>query len=190
MKIICLSHNDFDLRMENLGLNDSNIDESTDKALISIIGTEECLKYWLDEADTKHYFSDGHDNVLNLEFDDLSKDLVFHGHLFKAITMKQAEDAVEFIETRIDNGATEFCVHCRAGVSRSRAISEFIYRMLQDKGYSDIEYDDRDDYSSKVNSGVLRRLQHAYWRKHKVNGYENGEEYPIELTDDGFDVNE
>jgi hypothetical protein len=27
----------------------------------------------------------------------------------------------------------------------------------------------------------LRKLNNAYWKKHKINGYENGEEYNDEL---------
>ena len=47
-----------------------------DKAFISIIGTEECRKYYLEE-DTNHWFSNcTEDNVLNLEFDDVNEEEV------------------------------------------------------------------------------------------------------------------
>ena len=95
MKIEVLSHYLFDEKMRDMNLDDSNI-ENTNIACISIIGTEECLKYYLDEVDTKHYFKN-HPNVLNLDFDDISTDVEYDGHIFRAMTMEQAENTVDSI---------------------------------------------------------------------------------------------
>ena len=168
MRIEVLSHFLFDEKMKELGLNDDNV-EGKNMAFISIIGTPECLKYYLDEEKTTHYFKD-RENVLNLDFDDIGEDVEYNGHLFKAMTMKQAEDAVEFIEKVVNDNIDEMYIHCRAGYSRSRAFGEWVYRYCKEHNI-DVEYEDRNDYTTMLNQGVLRRLNHAYWKKHHINGY-------------------
>jgi len=179
MKIEVFSHYLFDENMRQMGLNNENVD-NVNMAFISIIGTKECLTYYLDEGKTIHYFNDGHENVLNLDFDDIDCDVKYNGHLFKTMTMEQAEKTVNFIEKMIENGVEDIKVHCRAGYSRSRATAEFIFRYCKENGI-DVEYEDRNNYTTLLNQGVLRRLNNAYWKKHKINGYENDEEYPSEL---------
>ena len=127
-KIVVLSHYLFDEKMREWGLNNQNVDNLKDTAFISIIGTKECLEYYLDEGETKHFFMNNHENVLNLDFDDISTDVDYDGHIFKTMRMEQAEKAVEFIENMVNQGRTTFYIHCRAGMSRSRAFGEFIYR--------------------------------------------------------------
>ena len=180
MKIEVCSHYAFDSAMKHtLHLNDDNVEDSN-MAFISIIGTPACLTYYLDEGDTKHYFND-HENVLNLDFDDIGNDVIFNGHHFKTMTMEQAEKAVDFIDKMLDKGVTLFMIHCRAGMSRSRAIFEFIYRLCMEKDI-DVDYADRNDYTTMLNQGVLRRLEHAYKKKHKLDMYENeGVNYPEDL---------
>ena len=181
MKIVVLSHEFFDKKMRILGLNDKNV-EDVKMAFISIIGTEECLKYWLKESDTRHYFTN-HPNVLNLEFDDIGNDVMYHGHHFRTMRMNQAEDAIDFIEKMIDSDIDTIYIHCRAGMSRSRAFGEFIYRYCNEHDI-EIIYEDRDDYTTILNQGILRRLNHAYWKKHKLECYEDLEsEYPNDLVD-------
>ena len=174
MKIIVLSHYLFDWKMSELGLNDDNV-ESCNNAFISIIGTPECLEYYLDEGDTKHYFGE-HPNVLNLDFDDIEDDVMYNGHHFKAMRMWQAEEAVDFIEEQIRKNVDTIFIHCRAGFSRSRGFGEFIYRYCKEHNI-ELEYSDRDDYTTMLNSGVLRRLNHAYLKKHGLE-----ENYPDELV--------
>ena len=181
IKIEVLSHYLFDEKMRELNLNDENV-ENSNMAFISIIGTPECLTYYLDEGKTKHYFKD-HPNVLNLDFDDIEDDVMYNGHHFKTMRMEDAEKAIGFIETNIRNGVTKFYIHCRAGYSRSRAFGEFIYRYCLENDI-EVEYDDRNDYTTMLNSGVLRRLNHAYWKKHNLRQYEDGNtEYPRDLVD-------
>ena len=171
----------FDEKMKDMGLNDRNVEE-TNMAFISIIGTRECLEYYLDEGKTKHFFKN-HPNVLNLDFDDISVDVNYNGHIFRAMTMEQAEDAVNFIELVLERGVDEIDIHCRAGYSRSRAVAEFIYRYCKEHDI-EVEYEDRNDYTTMLNQGVLRRLNHAYWKKYEMNEYEGGDsDYPKELVD-------
>lgn len=178
-KLICvLSHYLFDERMIKLGLNDDNV-EDTNTAFISIIGTPDCLTYYLDEGDTEHFFKD-HPNVLNLDFDDIGDDVMFNGHHFKTISISQAEKAVDFIEDNIDKVDT-FYIHCRAGMSRSRAFAEFIYRYCKENDI-DVDYEEHSDYTTMLNYGVLNKLEHAYWKKHKLNMYaDETKDYPDEF---------
>jgi hypothetical protein len=181
MKIEVCSHYAFDNAMKHtLHLNDDNVEDSG-MAFISIIGTPECLTYYLDEGDTKHYFKD-HENVLNLDFDDIGTDVIFNGNHFKTMNFEQAEKAVDFIEKMLDKGVTLFMIHCRAGMSRSRAFGEFIYRLCMEKGI-DVDYADRNDYTTMLNGGVLNKLTHAYWKKHNLSMYGDGQtDYPQELV--------
>ena len=181
LKIEVLSHYLFEEKCKEDGLNDENVEDKKDKAFIDIIGTEECRKYYLME-EMQHYFNN-FSNVLNLEFDDLSQDVEYDGHIFKAMTMEQAEKTVDFIEKMINDGVIYFRICCRAGYSRSRAVAEFIYRYCVEH-HIEVEYTDRNDYSTILNQGVLRRLNNAYWKKHKENGYdEEGRGYPEDLLD-------
>jgi len=181
IKIDVFSHCYFEEMCEKDNLNDENVENEKNKAFIDIIGTRECLIYYLDEADTKHYFK-GHQNVLNLEFDDIGDDVMYNGHHFKTMTMEQAEKTIDFIENNIVNGVTYFRICCRAGMSRSRAIAEFIYRYCKENNI-ELEYADRNDYTTMYNNGVLLRLNHAYWKKHGLNQYENNDvDYPKDLV--------
>jgi protein-tyrosine phosphatase len=113
-RIEVLSQNLFDEKMKELGLDDNNV-EDTNLAFVSIIGTPDCLKYYLDEEDTKHYFKD-HPNVINLDFDDITYDEIdWKGHKIKGLSMEQAQKLFEFIENNKDK---DFYIHCRAGMSR------------------------------------------------------------------------
>ena len=186
MRVKVLSHFLFDEDMKRMGLNDGNVEDSN-MAFISIIGTPNCLKYYLDEEDTKHYFSEGHPNVLNLDFDDIDCNVLYNGHLFETMTMTQAELSVDFIEEQIKNGVETIEIHCRAGLSRSRSFGEFIYRYCKEHDV-ELEYEDRDDYTTILNHGVLRRLNHAYWKKHKLEFYKTETEYPLDLIQPYLEV--
>ena len=181
IKLEVLSHYLFEEHCKKDGLNDKNVENEKDKAFIDIIGTEECRKYYLNE-NMKHYFNE-HTNVINFDFDDIETDVMYNGHHFKTMRIEDAEKAIQFIETMINNGVTYFRICCRAGFSRSRAFGEFIYRYCLENGI-EVEYEDRNDYTTMLNSGVLRRLNHAYWKKHNLRFYENGNtEYPKDLVD-------
>jgi predicted protein tyrosine phosphatase len=179
IKIKVFPYFQFFYEMEELGLNDENV-ENTNMAFISITETQECLRYYLEEENIKHFFND-HQNVLNLDFDDACDNILYNGHLFKTMTMNQAEKAIDFIEEMVENHIDEIKIHCRAGVSRSRAFAEFIYRYCKEHNI-DVEYDDRDKYTTLLNPSVLKKLNHAYWKKHGLNGYDEGIDYPEELS--------
>ena len=155
-KIFVLPHATFDRQMEEMGLNDDNV-EDTDMAFVSIIGTPECLVYYFDEGDTKHYFK-GHPNVINLDFDDISQDEIeWEGHIFKGLSMEQAEKLFEFIEKNIDK---TFYIHCRAGFSRSQAVGNFINDFYKGEFKSD-------SLLPHPNKDVYRKLSRCYYKKYK-----------------------
>jgi predicted protein tyrosine phosphatase len=130
-------------------------------AYISIEATEECRKYYLEEEkedfDNEHILNSS-DNVLNLEFDDITSDHIYKGHLFKAISEKQAEEIVEFIERNLGK---MFIVHCKAGRSRSQAVGRFIVDFY--------DYDEEEPLLSTPNITVLGELKRAYY---KIHGYD------------------
>ena len=163
------SHVDFDDFCEKNNFTDSNIEEMDEIAIISIIGTPEVLEYYLQEPHTEHWFKNNHDNVLNLEFDDVSEDRVFEYkngldeitkiHAF-TITDEQAKQIVDFIEKNI--GKT-FLIHCKAGFSRSPAVGRFIIDYYEEynkcKGR---EYVDR----VRPNVEVVSKLKKMWREKH------------------------
>lgn len=159
--ILTFSQFDFDDYCEKNHINDGNVEKHTDKAFISIIGTPEVLKDYLQEPHTEHWFKENHPNVLNLEFDDVSKDRVFGDIHAYAITEEQAEKCVNFIEQNI--GKT-FIIHCRAGMSRSAAISMFLHDFIE--GYENIK---GREYLKKTwpNSDVSAKLKRVWYKKNK-----------------------
>lgn len=171
IKITVLSQKDFDNYMEEHDINETNVSE-TNKIFISIIGTEECLKYYLDEKSTKHYFPTNRWNVLNLDFDDLDKDLVYDGHLFKAMTDEQALNTCfffeklhfwetnEYLKDTFNEDFDEIIIHCRCGISRSRAIAEYLCQIYSDR--CEFEYNERDRFYSHINHCVLRKMKQMY----------------------------
>lgn len=99
------------------------LSDCDDIAYISIESTPECAEYLKYSHDNKHWLNDK-DNVLNIRFDDVDEDLIKDDKIIaKAITEKQAEDIVEFIEKNIGK---HFIIHCRAGQSRSQAVYSYI----------------------------------------------------------------
>ncbi len=155
-RIEVLSQNLFDEKMKELGLDDDNV-EDTNLAFVSIIGTPDCLKYYLDEENTKHYFKD-HPNVINLDFDDITYDEIdWKGHKIKGLSMEQAQKLFEFIENNKDK---DFYIHCRAGMSRSQGVGAFIYYFYPGEFESDT-------LQATPNKDVYAKLSRCYYKKYK-----------------------
>lgn len=155
--IVVMPQSVFETQMNTLGITDENVDsEHNGDAFISIIGTPECLEYWLDEKDTTHYFKENHSNVLNLEFDDIPSDEIeYKGHIFKGFSMEQAKMTYDFIEA---NKGKNFYLHCRAGKSRSLAIGVYIKNF-----YPDIYTEDYDTLMEGFNWDVYRKLSRTFY---------------------------
>lgn len=154
--ITVFSHKNFDRYCMDMLLTDEVVEMCNDKAFISIIGTEECQKYYLEEEE-KHFFKENHPNVINLEFDDLDKDIEYKGHTFKAMSQEQADKLYQFIEYNKDK---DFYIHCRAGVSRSCAVGRYIHDVYG--GFKDIIYLNN-NIAPSYNVHVHALLKRAYY---------------------------
>ena len=161
-RITVMPQSVFDTRMRDLGINDSNVStEHSNDAFISIIGTPECLNYYLDEGDTEHYFKESHDNVLNLEFDDIPCDEYdYHGHTFKGLSMEQAKQIYDFVEA---NKGKNFWIHCRAGRSRSMAVGQYIKYF-----YPDIYTNNYDTLMEGCNKDVYRKISRIFYKEQNI----------------------
>ncbi len=117
-KLICYCQEEFDEKFKDHGLPDG-------ACAISIIGTPDVLREYLEEPDTTHALPDG-PRVLNLEFDDIGREFYERNGL-KAygITDSQAAEVVRFLERAVQEGL-DIYVHCRAGQSRSQAIVRYV----------------------------------------------------------------
>ena len=119
--IYIFSQRQFNSVMSDMGWNDSTIDLINDTAIISICNTDGSMV---------HLFKYNHDNVLNLDFDDVEYDVPEMGIV--AITPRQAKLIVDFFEKHID--AKNFIVHCEAGISRSAAVATCFMDFLHMNG--------------------------------------------------------
>lgn len=162
MEILTLQHREFDLYCFNNNINDETVSEFKDTAFISIIGSEECRKYY-NNNDKIHWFKNEHDNVLNLEFDDVTEDVINDNVKFTSMTIEQAKKCVDFIDR---NKGKTFIVHCFAGISRSGAVSQFIYDFYNDENI----YEKFKEYNSHImpNNYVLTLLKRVFYEKNNI----------------------
>lgn len=160
------SQEDFDTKMYRMGIDTFNVENETDKAFISIIGTPQCIKYYLHSNDT-HWFKNNTHNVLNLEFDDIDEDeIVWNKRIFKGINNKQAKQIVNFIEL---HKGKDFYISCRAGKSRSQGICRYILDMYgKEYGYDETKSCRKDNPCLTPNMRVVTMLKREYY---KLKGY-------------------
>lgn len=122
-KINVYPHWKFDDELSRMGLTDENVESFKDDAFIDIIGKGA-------DDGLKHYFSRDHENVLNLEFDDIDKEEEKFGtqDTLYGMTREQAEDVIYFITKNLDRS---FTICCAAGMSRSQAVGNFINQAME-----------------------------------------------------------
>lgn len=149
--------------------NDANIENINDTAFISIIGTENCQKYYLNEIE-EHYFKYNHPNVLNIEFDDIDANMMYKGYWFLTLSKLQAKELFNFIENNIEKN---FVIHCRAGMSRSGAIGTFIYNMYKEQFELNVVNSRNGKTTPNIN--VLTLLKEEYYNKYGWPFDENNE---------------
>lgn len=138
---------DFNNAMKSNGIDDSNVENEKDSIFISITNRN---------SKTEHWFKENHKNVINLDFDDASSD----NEELRTISDKQAESLMFFIDDNLSKSTedVDVYIHCLAGMSRSRAVAEYIKRHY-DVGYDKIE---RDLYYNYLNHEVLNGLERKY----------------------------
>jgi predicted protein tyrosine phosphatase len=126
--------------MQQYHLNDKDVEKQLSVALISIVCSQNNNAGFMVEKHgdgDKHYFNENHSNVLNLDFDDVEKDVTLKdGSTYKSFSPQDAAKVIEFIEK---NENKDFIIHCHAGISRSGAIAQFMrdYYPWVDKYYFD-----------------------------------------------------
>lgn len=129
LNVFCVSKRDFERICELENWNDNNPPKTW--AVISICCNRDVAKYVLPDDDN-HWFSEEHDNVLNVNFDDITEDrrtfdLVDYGGegtmTAYGITPETADRIVRYIDNHRN---MSFLVHCRAGKSRSQAVTRYI----------------------------------------------------------------
>ena len=138
---------DFNNVMKSKGIDDSNVENEKDSIFISITNRN---------GEIEHWFKENHKNVINLDFDDTSSD----NEELRTISDKQAESLMFFIDDNLSKSTedVDVYIHCLAGMSRSRAVAEYIKR------HYDVVYDkiERELYYNYLNHEVLNRLERKY----------------------------
>lgn len=182
IEIHTLSVADFKHTMQNNDLYDSNIEQRTDLAVISIGNSFE-------DSDPDDIFSNGpssrwfrhqHKNVLNLTFDDITApekwqmmsqfakqsasdsnhdENRIYGSDCVLFDEEMAHRLVQFVEE--NRAAKTWIVHCSAGVSRSGAVSRWLKDCLKLK--YNIEANNVDGRYAVPNAYVLRVLDRIQW---------------------------
>lgn len=156
-KLYCYGFNGFCRAMKVNGWSDDNLPSNV--AIISI-----CCTDTIDDNTEYHYFKTS-DNVFNIEFDDLDKEVLYRigpeaveQYEHRCMTEDQAKQMVEFI---LRNKDKNFYVHCSAGVSRSQAVIKFIHLNLSDDGRQ-FELNPRNNDYSFANGYVYSLLTKHY----------------------------
>ena len=90
----------------------------------------------------------------------MERDFDFEGYHFKAITDEQAKQIYDFLMRHFDK---HIICHCRAGKSRSAAISEFLLQMFPDN-YEECEAN-KLNTDKTPNGEVLRKLRRIYYEQ-------------------------
>lgn len=168
MKLWCNGFQGFKKILETNNWNDSNLPDNA--AFISICCTEtENSSY------ETHLLSDNHDNVINLDFDDINgytlkdqfpDDDYVKDNPARGLNDEQGLQLVKFIENNIGK---DIYVHCSAGVSRSQGVVKFILEYYNDY-YK--ESDTNPDNPCKMpNQHVFDVLRKFYAVIHRGPGY-------------------
>lgn len=173
MKLWCNGFQGFKKILETNNWNDSNLPDNV--AFISICCIEKGNFSPDDFAQETHLLSDNHDNVINLDFDDINgytladqfpRDERVKDNPARGINDEQGLQLVQFIEK---NKGKDIYVHCSAGISRSQGVVKFILEFYNDY-YK--ETDTNPDNPCKMpNQHVFDVLRKFYAVIHRGPGY-------------------
>ena len=159
-----MSIKEFARAMEAGKLNDNNIEEVKDIAIISITcgdNSNDMFLSGLHGTNDEHYFKENHANVLNIEFFDIDEEVEVNGKLYVPFTTEQANRLIDFIEV---NQNKNYIIHCHAGISRSGAVAQFITDFY---GWAD-KSTFRFQYGKRIvpNTEVSKKLKEEWYRRH------------------------
>lgn len=147
VNVYIFSQKQFNKIMKDMSWYDDTIDMITDTAIVSICNTDRSMIHW---------FADKHNNVLNLDFDDVLFTDEEAG-IF-ALNDEQAKILVDFFEEHKD--VQNFIVHCEAGISRSAAVAVCFVDFLHMNGKKDITL--HKNYAFSPNTLVERLLHREF----------------------------
>ena len=155
---VSYDYNCFEMCIERL--NNSNI------CVISIGEPNEWIhidnNYDLWANGVNNHWLPSSDSVLNIEFGDVGN---YDNMKYKtAITDEQAIEIVKFIER--NSHKTEFIIHCSAGISRSGAVSAWIYDYFKCKG---VDVVIEPEYPSTPNYYIKGKLKDIYYANSQSN---------------------
>ena len=168
MKLWCNSFQGFKKILETNNWNDSNLPDNV--AFISICCTETGNSSY-----ETHLLSDNHDNVINLDFDDINgytlkdqfpDDDYVKDNPARGLNDEQGLQLVKFIENNIGK---DIYVHCSAGVSRSQGVVKFILEYYND--YYKESDTNPDNPCEMPNQHVFDVLRKFYAVIHRGPGY-------------------
>ena len=112
-KILVYSKKEFNIICEINNIDDTNVENIDKTAFISINNSK----------NDKSYFQKEHNNVLILEFDDISEEEYKKNNDLKLFSEKDAEKIIKFIDNNLNK---DILIHCTAGISRSQAVFRFL----------------------------------------------------------------
>ena len=130
-RVRVLSKNMFDSILPRMKIDDLNVEYQHNLAFISIRNSD---------MPDMSYFKKNHTNVLNLVFDDETKegnDLRVKSGIRESqlFTREQAKQIIDFVE--MNKNVDIIYVHCLAGQSRSGAVGLFINDIWGEQSYYD-----------------------------------------------------
>ena len=147
-EVYIFSQRQFNKAMTDMGLNDNNIEQHDDIAIISICNSDGSMVHW---------FKEDHKNVMNLDFDDVEYDSKDN----YAMTQDQAKQIVDFYEQHIN--VKYFIVHCEAGISRSAAVATCFIDFLHSNGIRGHTL--HENFSYCPNAHVVRLIHRELYRR-------------------------
>jgi len=165
--VFIFSKREFEDTMKRFEIYDSNVEKYENIAFISILCPTDydTNELFLDVfSDNEHWFKNEHQNVLNIDFWDIEKEIEYgNGKVLKPFTPEQADEILNFIDK---NQGKEFLIHCHAGISRSSAVAyfirdyyEWVNKELFDRRYKGNKY---------PNQCVFTLLKKAFEKKYYV----------------------
>lgn len=161
--VLCYSQKDFEYICRSNGyMSEDTFPKNT--AYISITNNDECANYLGEDfAETNVHLLPDSEHVLNVEFDDITQDVITveNGVNIRGLSDATADKIVAYIDKFVGH---DFVVHCRAGKSRSQAVVRYIIDT-----YPDTYSVARINHSNPprlfmVNYHALKKLKDAYER--------------------------
>lgn len=127
MKVIVVNYLNFKIILNQNKIYENNIETYKDNIFISIIDSKDTTLNKMFNPYSKPQFKKDYNNVLNLQFDDVTHDGENSPTAIGKTKTFTKEDAKKIIKFLKKNKKANFClIHCAAGISRSGAVGQFV----------------------------------------------------------------